>query len=183
MWSGWNSAARTTLLTRISRDSTYANDASKNVSFPRVEISELSREFRWMLNRSCEKGLRFAWATSPELQEKNSCFAYGVYATLKREVWDQIGWILKTTAVSGWFLMVPRCCIHPKRHICRRRNHNLSLCKFCQANLSCHIFCSPTVLHANSFSTRAEITAIVCLYLLRKRERRRRTWRILFILL
>ena len=66
------------------------------------------------------------------------------------------------------------------RSRCRGTNHKLSLCKFYQANL---FFCPPTVLHANSFSTMAEITTISCLKLLWKREGRRRTQRSLFIIL
>ena len=45
--------------------------------------------------------------------------------------------------------------------------------------MSRYIFSLPTVLYANSFSsTMAEITTIVCLYLLWKRERRRNALRV-----
>ena len=67
----------------------------------------------------------------------------------------------------AWQIIIRRCAI---------------LCKY-QANLSRHIFCPPTVLHANSFWTMAETTTIAYLYLLWKMERRRRTRRSLFIIL
>jgi hypothetical protein len=45
------------------------------------------------------------------------------------------------------------CAFTPTQHLSpvRATNHNLSLCKFFQANLSRHNFLPPTALHANSF--------------------------------
>ena len=84
------------------------------------------------------------------------------------------------------FRTLTSLCVHTKRQIFHlvalsnhATNHNLSLCNNVRRIMSRYIFSLPTVLYANSFSsTMAEITTIVCLYLLWKRERRRNALRV-----